>query len=472
MSSLKFGTSGLRGLVEDLTGQPSQIYTRAFLRHIETLPGQAGREVLFGHDLRASSPAILRDCVAAARAAGFSPLVCGAVPTPALAEAALRLRAPAVMITGSHIPDDRNGLKFYRADGEITKADEEAIAANAVALSQEPALPAGESEGERLSILPTFKERTIAFFGDDALAGLTIGVYQHSSVARDLLVELLDGMGAVVVPFGRAERFVPVDTEAHRPEDVALIAAEAARQHLDAIVSTDGDADRPLVADETGAILRGDILGLLTARHLGLQTIVTPVTSSSAIEASGIASTVLRTKVGSPFVIAGMAEAERQGRPGIVGFEANGGTLLGSVVERDGRRLAALPTRDCVLPIVSVLCEVARSGMPLSRVVAGLNAGHTAAHRLQNIASEKSSAFLHRLAKDDAYRATLMAPAGQVAAVDDLDGVKMALADGRIIHYRASGNAPELRCYVEAGDAEAARELLEWGLDRAAREVA
>ena len=81
--------------------------------------------------------------------------------------------------------------------------------------------------------------------------------------------------------------------------------------------------------DETGALIRGDVLGILTAKFLGAETVVTPVTSNSSIEGTGYFRHVVRTKVGSPFVIAGMAEAAGI----VVGFEANGGVLLGSDVK-------------------------------------------------------------------------------------------------------------------------------------------
>jgi phosphomannomutase len=177
---------------------------------------------------------------------------------------------------------------------------------------------------------------------------MTIGVYQQSSVARDVLTQILQGLGATVIPFERADRFIPVDTEAHRPEDLALLRSWAAQHAVDAIVSTDGDADRPLVADAAGEVVRGDLLGLLTASHLGLNTIVTPITSSAAIDASGVARNVIRTKVGSPFVIAGMEQALAAGSNAVVGFEANGGVLLGSAVTPDGRTYRLLPTRDAV----------------------------------------------------------------------------------------------------------------------------
>ncbi|MBP0649608.1 16S rRNA (cytosine(1402)-N(4))-methyltransferase, partial [Mycobacterium tuberculosis] len=60
-----------------------------------------------------------------------------------------------------------------------------------------------------------------------------------------------------------------------------------AAERLDAVVSTDGDGDRPLVVDEAGNQINGDILGALTARELGIPTIVTPLTSTSALELSG-----------------------------------------------------------------------------------------------------------------------------------------------------------------------------------------
>ena len=60
---------------------------------------------------------------------------CGTVPTPALALLGLKCGAASLMITGSHIPADRNGIKFYRPDGEIGKTDETAITAIAEAIA-------------------------------------------------------------------------------------------------------------------------------------------------------------------------------------------------------------------------------------------------------------------------------------------------------------------------------------------------
>lgn len=469
---LKFGTSGLRGLVTELAGLPAQAYTTAFCRHLAGV-GQLspGGSVLVGRDLRSSSPAIAADCIAAIGAAGFTAIDCGELPTPALAQASLERALPAIMVTGSHIPDDRNGLKFYRADGEITKADEEGIlAAHAVLAPGFAALPRPAAGAPDTAPRDKYRGRFAAFFGPTALAGLTVGLYQHSSVARDILADILSAGGAKVVPLGRADRFIPVDTEALREEDVVLARDWAADGSLDAIVSTDGDADRPLVADEQGRFIRGDLVGLITALHLGADAIVTPVTSNSAIEKRS-AGKVIRTRVGSPYVIAGMAEAQSAGATCILGFEANGGVLLGSTVTRDRRTLPALPTRDAALPILAVLAQAKAEGKPVSAVVAALGATATAGHRLREIPGDRSGPFLARLAGDPAYAAGFFAAIAPVATVSGTDGVRFTLATGEVVHYRASGNAPELRCYIEAATPQRAEELLEWGLKAAAAAV-
>lgn len=230
-------------------------------------------------------------------------------------------------------------------------------------------MPAEAATPDSSDALSTYRARYVDFFGPAALDGLTVGVYQHSAVGRDVLCEILAALGAKPMAFSLSHRFIPVDTEALRPEDVALAAGWARESRLYAIVSTDGDADRPLVADEAGRFLRGDLVGALTAAFLGADAIVTPVTSNLALNRPSLFPKVVRTRVGSPYVIAGMAQAPADGAARFVGFEANGGVLLGSDVERGGRRLAALPMRDAVLKILAVLTGVAEAGAPLSRLL-------------------------------------------------------------------------------------------------------
>jgi len=262
-----------------------------------------------------------------------------------------------------------------------------------------------------------------------------------------------------------------VDTEALREEDEILARRWAGEQMLDAIVSTDGDADRPLISDAGGAFLRGDLVGAITAKYLGADVIVSPVTSNSALEASGAFKNVIRTKVGSPYVIEGMTEATRSGAQAVVGFEANGGVLLGSDILRDNRKLAALPTRDAMLPILCVLGEIVTQGKPLAEIGAAFSFKAAASNRLQNVASDKSAAFVSRLQQDEAFLSELMAPLGGVASHNSRDGLRISAKNGEVVHFRPSGNAPELRVYVEATTQERADDLLAWGLAMAQRQV-
>jgi phosphomannomutase len=453
-----FGTSGVRGLVTSLTPGLCRAYADAFLTMLDHAP----QALLIGHDLRPSSPAMAAACHDAARRRGMSTINAGVLPTPALAFAAERMGLPAIMVTGSHIPFDRNGLKFYRAGGEISKADEQRIRACEVAWPLDDSVPppAPAANGAPLAL---YRERYRLALAPDALKGLRIGIYEHSSVARDLLHELFRALGAETLGLGRSDAFVAIDTEAVRAEDRALARHWAAAERLDAIVTTDGDADRPLIADETGTWLRGDMLGLLCARELRARTVVTPVNSTTALEASGLFDTVTRTRIGSPHVIAGMQAAPLHP---VVGFEANGGFLLASPVTLGAAPLAPLPTRDAVLPMLLVLAAARRNGMAVSGLLAGLPRRHSFSDRLTDVDPDACRALLSRADESAAVMERIFG--GAPVAIDRTDGLRVTLATGDILHVRPSGNAPELRCYAEAADAETAARLCGACLSRVA----
>lgn len=428
--SVGFGTSGLRGLVTSLTSDVVADYTRAFLA---ACPHDGRLSV--GRDLRPSSPQISDWIIAAALAEGMDVDDCGPVPTPALA---LRGTA-AIMVTGSHIPADRNGLKFYTPQGEISKSDEAAILA---ALGR----PSRHLTGARRAVT-TANADYIARYGFGDLTGLRIGVYQHSSVARDVMMDLMTALGATPIPLGRADHFIPVDTEALPPEMLTQLRDWSAAHHLDAIISADGDADRPLLADENGQVIKGDILGILTARYLGADVICTPISTNSMV--GQMARTVHFTKIGSPFVIAAMQAAS--GR--VVGFEANGGFLLGFTGP-----LPPLMTRDAILPILAPLMLSKAQG--LAALVASLPPRFTAADRLTGIDMAKSAALLASLRADPAVFF------GPLTSVDHTDGLRVTLDTGQIVHLRPSGNAPEFRCYTEADSQAGCDALLTAMLDK------
>jgi len=468
MNDVKFGTSGLRGRVVDLTEPVVHAYVMAFLQLMYD-QGHIDKETALsiGCDLRPSSSQIA-DCVArAAQHFGIAVENYGALPTPALALTAVSDRVPAIMITGSHIPADRNGLKFYSSAGEIDKNDEtdilEYLGQIEPDFSDEKLLPAPKD-----TALKVYRARNINILPERALAGLKIGIYQHSCVGRDLLVDILSTLGAQIVPFGRSDQFISVDTEA-LDEQNRICTAQAAREHqLDAIISTDGDGDRPLIADSNGIYLRGDIIGLLTAQFLNADCVVTPVTSSSNIESCGLFKQVYRCRVGSPYVLAQMMQAKEQDFLTIVGFEANGGVILGNdVALQHGVILPALPTRDALLPILAVLGLAQRQNIPLHELVAQLPSRFTASDRLENIPTEKTTHFIDLLATDVECRQNFCQKFEPVHSQDQIDGLRLVLASGDSLHYRASGNAPELRCYSEASNLERAEFLVQEGLDYA-----
>lgn len=455
---MKFGTSGLRGLVADMTDDVCAAYVSAFVGHLRAT-GAPPSAVLLGRDLRPSSPRIAAACAAELVALGVDAVDCGALPTPALALASQERAAPAIMVTGSHIPFDRNGLKFYRATGEITKADEEGMLALLGAGGGAAARPGKvvEDAGAARSYLA----RATGFFPAGVLGGRRIGLYQHSAVGRDLLAEALAALGAEVVALGRTETFVPIDTEAIRPEDEALARAWVAEHGLDAVVSTDGDGDRPLIGDETGAFLRGDVVGVLAARYLGAEAVATPVSSNTLLELSGWFPQIARCRIGSPYVIEAMERLGGEGPGLVVGYEANGGFLLGGPVTGGGGTLSPLVTRDALLPMLSVLAMAAEAERPLSALTAALPPRFTASDRLTDFAAERSGPLLAALAGEAEARARLLGAIGaEAVGVDLTDGVRMSLAGGEIAHLRASGNAPELRCYAEASSAARAREIV------------
>ena len=444
-----FGTSGLRGLATELTDDLVAAHVRAFLSACD--PGSG---LYVGQDLRASSPRIAAAVIAAGRAAGLAVTDCGTVPTPALALAAMTAGAASVMVTGSHIPADRNGLKFYIPTGEITKADEAAILAALDAPTSPP--------GVRGALHPdtgagaAYVARYATAFGASALSGRRIGVYSHSAVGRDLLTAAFATLGAEVAELGRAEDFIPVDTEAVDAATRARLAEWAATGRFDAIASTDGDGDRPLLTDQTGRVIPGDILGQITAALLGAERIVTTVSANTGAEAGGRFASVRRTRIGSPYVIAGMAAETGK----VAGYEPNGGFLLGFDATCPAGILPRLMTRDALLPLIAPLVAAGEGG--LAARIAAEPPRFTATDRLQDIPTTHTQALVARLTADPA---PFLAPLDEAFSTSDLtDGLRLHLQSGRILHLRPSGNAPELRLYAEAETAEAAGTLLQRGL--------
>lgn len=449
-SNIAFGTSGARGLVTDFTDQVCAGFAQSFVSVMQR--SFSFKRIAIGIDNRPSSPQMAAACAGVIESMGYSIDYYGVLPTPALAYQAMQDKVPAIMVTGSHIPFDRNGLKFYRPDGEISKEDEQAILTVSDELfSFVSALPATSSVAS-----DNYIQRYLAIYPQQMLAGKRIGIYEHSSAGRDLYHTVFTKLGAEVTSLERTNTFVPIDTEAVTEADQQKGLDWSNQYGFDAIFSTDGDGDRPLIADERGQWLRGDIVGLLCAKALGIQSLAVPVSCNTAIEQARIFSTVVRTKIGSPYVIAAFADLSGS----VAGFEANGGFLLGSDVIVSGQVLKALPTRDALLPGLALLALAGE--LPLSKLTEALPQRYTASDRLQQVPTQWSKDFLAKAALSPTELLEQLGQgARQIQSLDQTDGLRIQFVDGDIVHLRPSGNAPELRCYAESTEQAAAQELVQ-----------
>jgi len=249
----------------------------------------------------------------------------------------------------------------------------------------------------------------------------------------------------------------------------------------------------------------GDLVGMIVAEYLGADAVVVPISCNDAIDRGPLRDRVEpKTRIGSPFVIAGMARARAKGRQRICGWEANGGFLLGSDLEREGRVLQALPTRDALLPILSVLFSASERGLSLPALFERLPKRFSRAALLKSFPRAVSLKIVERCSPADptireavfeGRQLRLRDEEGRpVAAGDDLtgalrsirellgsvflpelgfgeivrlnytDGVRIHFGDGEVAHVRPSGNADELRLYAVADSQARADEIARHGV--------
>ncbi len=467
-SGVKFGTSGARGLAVKMTDAVCYTYTCGFLQYLEQTGEltRSGETVAIAGDLRPSTGRIMTAAARAASDMGYAPVNCGRIPSPAVALYGLTNRCPSIMVTGSHIPADRNGIKFNKCSGEILKSDESGIVSQVVTFPRELVDADGafvdttfEMPAENPVARAAYIARFLDAFPADCLNGQKIGLYQHSAVGREALVEIFSGLGAEVIPLGASETFIPVDTEAIREEDVALARQWSQEHGFDTILSTDGDSDRPLISDENGEWLRGDIAGILAAHYLGADSVSTPVSCNSALEKTGWFNDIRRTKIGSPFVVASMIEAVEAGCHGVVGYEANGGFLTNTVFPAFDRELSPLPTRDAVLPVLSIILLSIKEAKPISALLSALPQRFTVSDRIQDFPTEESARILGRFEDTVAIEDAFGEAFGSIASIDRTDGLRVTFQSTEVLHMRPSGNAPEFRCYNEAATQSRALEM-------------
>lgn len=488
---LSFGTSGLRGLASVMTDLECYINVSGFLQFLQRSEKQGqGSTIYIAGDLRDSTPRILRAVHQAVLDSGHQTQYCGLIPTPTLANYALHHHAPCIMVTGSHIPAERNGIKFYKASGEVLKADESPIGVCVTRIRTKQYNEALEtslftSQGSLkdqpgLSIVDTgaaelYLKRYQSVFAGDTLAGKKLVFYQHSGVGRDLLAELLTSLGASVTTVGRSDTFVPIDSENVTPENRAYF-RELAKEYPDAfaILSTDGDGDRPFLVDETGTFHRGDVLGAIVATWLSADFAAYTASTNDAVDAVLDTHQIdwKRTRIGSPYVIHAMHEALDAGKQRVVSWEVNGGFLTGSDFTVRGMTLPALPTRDAIFPILCALYDTIEKGQTVSERFAALPQRFTQAGLINDFAATISKAMIHRFSVDlpgaraelKQYFVTEKGFDG-ITGIEILDGPRIFFANGDIAHIRPSSNAPQLRIYATANTQARADEIVRLAIE-------
>jgi phosphomannomutase len=537
---LAFGTSGLRGLVKDITDLEAYINVKATLRYLLSIGDiRPSSRVVVAGDLRPSTDRIMRAGAQAIIDSGFQVENAGKVPTPALISHSISRGCAGVMVTGSHIPFDRNGIKINKSVGEILKSDEAGIIREVERVrAEEYRRTATESAFDasgmlkRPTDLPSFDRaaeeayvhRYLSSFTGGGLSGLRVLVYQHSAVGRDVLPRILRALGAEVITAGRSDTFIPIDTEnitgeqLDRLEEFAVV-AETSGRPLHAIVSTDGDSDRPLVTAVLPAaevkpggrrvrFLPGDLLGIIVAEYLNADAAAVPISANDAVERRMGERGVLleKTKIGSPYVISALDELRGAGsHERILGWEANGGFLTGSNIALSAGTLAALPTRDATLPILANLFAAAEQGIGLSTLWGRLPARFGCAGLLDNFPVAASQAIIARLippgdtidvefagaglvldrSRVAVTAARLAEPAGKdwlerqatlsrfftralgfddIVRINVLDGVRVYFQNDDVAHVRPSGNAPQLRIYANSDSQARADQIVELGL--------
>ena len=424
--TLRFGTDGVRGVANlDLTPELVVALGRAAARVL-------GSDCfLLGRDTRVSGPMLQAALSAGLTAEGAEVADLGIVPTPGVAWASAAENRPAAVISASHNPFPDNGIKFFAPGGrKLSDEAERGLEAEldrlvgAAAEGRGPVGPTGAGVGRLRA--HDGRERYVQALGATLagrrLDGLSVVVDCAHGAAFSVAPAVLSSLGADVTVINDRPDGTNInrDSGSNHPEGLAdaVVAGEA-----DVGLAFDGDADRVVAVDHTGAVVDGDQLIAICAldlRSRGLlagDTVVVTVMANlgfrQAMDAHGI--TVVETKVGDRYVL----EALERG-----GWSL-GGEQSGHVIFRD---LAT--TGDGILTGLQVLDVMRRSGRRLADLAQVMT-------RLPQVLRNVTVA--HRQALDRA-----------VELGAEVESVRRRMGDNGRVLIRPSGTEPVVRVMVEA----------------------
>jgi phosphoglucosamine mutase len=420
--ALRFGTDGVRGVANaELTPELALALGRAAARVLD------GDHVVIGRDTRISGPLLEAALAAGFASEGVSVDRLGVLPTPGVAYLSQVEDVVGAMISASHNPYVDNGIKLF-APGGVKLADdvEEAIEAELEAVLAKPPLgPAGEGVGtisERHGDVDGYVEHLVRALGPRRFDGLRVVLDCANGAAVEVAPAAFERLGADVVVIGDHPDGCNINDRcgATHPETLRLAVVDAG---ADAGLAFDGDADRLIAVDATGAVVDGDHVIAICARDLRdrgrlradtvVVTVMTNLGFHLAMARDGI--TVVTTPVGDRYVLGAMED----------GGWSLGGEQSGHVIFRD-----MATTGDGVLTGLLVLDVMSRKDTSLAALAA------SAMTRLPQVLVNVRVAGSGPEAADRI--------AAQVAAAEARLGTT-----GRVL-VRASGTEPVVRVMVEA----------------------
>ena len=439
-----FGTDGIRGVANEapMTPELALVLGRA-VTHVAGRGKRHAPRIVVGKDTRLSGYMIETALAAGICSMGGRVILCGPVPTPAVAHLTVSMRADAgIVISASHNPYADNGIKIFGGDG-FKLADEAEVEIEG--LLEEGALPTritGRGIG-RAEKLEDARGRYVAFAKatfprDLSLDGVRIVVDAAHGAAYRVAPLVFQELGARVTAVGVRPNGTNInrDAGALHPGNAQ---AEVRRRDAAIGIALDGDADRVVVIDEAGAVVDGDaVMAMCAARmlrdgELKKATLVATVMSNLGLERAlrklGIA--LRRTPVGDRYVV----EAMREG-----GFNL-GGEQSGHLIFLDHAS-----TGDGIIGALQVLALMMRTGRPLSELWRG--------------AMERVPQVLENVTLAERR------PIPEMAHLVRLSGeVEKALGDEGRLLVRWSGTEPKLRIMLEGPDAA---RIATWARDLAA----
>lgn len=431
-----FGTSGIRGPADSL-------FTKEFCLKLGMVFGQWLKDkgksgyVAVAMDPRESSPRIKEHLLAGLATQGFEILDEGVIPTPALTY--FVKNAPAVgggvMVTGSHITADLNGVKLFIDDEEVDKTQEIEIENlfNTFEFKMQTATPIVKYE-------QAAKEMYVAMLTN--LADLPYPEWKivldtangtQSEIMRELFLNLNLDFDCTDYCDIQAPHFVPRDTESQA--GMGEIMRDVIVHQANLAVIFDVDGDRVVFVDDTGRLLPGDYSCSLLAQASPSSKIITPISTCSVIDQLG--KKVYRTPVGSTHVVAKMKEVGAT-----FGFEPNGGGISSEIFWG----------RDGGTTLVKLLNLLKNSGQHLSQLYSSLPQYY--------LFKDKVDCPIDKY--DQIYTQTREKYA--IKDIEDLDGIKVNLGNEDWILFRASGNAPEFRVFAQSKDKSKVEKLGQEGI--------